>query len=174
VADPQPDGSEISLYSQYRIAHLSRDMNLALDVVATAHPSDARLAEQVMAGSRGYMTNICVAAWPVFVDYMAWLFDILERVRARIDLGSPNYAPETGQARVLGFLAERLFNVYIERRRGEGLRIREFERLYGKLPDDWKIEAERRGGPGPPLVSTFHKGVSINALGRQLDVFIPD
>jgi hypothetical protein len=53
--------------------------------------------------------NMFIMNWDNFDAYCTWLFDILEEAEKRIDI--TNYSPY--QQRIYGFLAERLFNVWL-------------------------------------------------------------
>lgn len=165
---------ECSLYTHYRNSHVTRDINLALQIIKEMYPQDYALAESVIQSNSGYFCQLFVMKWDVFDAYMAWLMPILEAVRKRIDVHAPIYGPETGQTRMLGFLAERLLNIFIERCRLQGKIIREFERLFGKFPDDWSVPLKMKTQSRPRTISRFRKGISISAAGWKLDIFSPD
>lgn len=65
----------------------------------------------------------------LFDEYCAWLFDILFELEKRIDIS--RY--DAYQARVFGFLGERLFNVWLEKKK---LKIKEIE-VVNLEPVDW-------------------------------------
>ena len=122
---------ECSIYTQYCESHIPRDIALAMQVIAEIHPNDVALARRVMHDDHAYFCHLYVMEWNLFQAYMDWLIPILETIRSRIDLSSSLYHPSTGQTRALGFIGERLFNIFIERSRVQGTKIREFERLFG-------------------------------------------
>ena len=54
--------------------------------------------------------NMFIMSWQEFDKYCSWLFPLLEKMESSVDIS--NYNPY--QKRIFGFLAERLFNIYIE------------------------------------------------------------
>lgn len=174
VSRPPAWDRECSIYTHYRNSHISRDINLALEVLKEVHPSDHKLAEQVIHSNTGYFCHLYVLKWEIFQDYMAWLMPILQGVYARIDVCSPIYAMSTGQTRMLGFIGERFFNIWIERCRQEGKSIREFERLFGKFPNEWTLPPEAPRTAAQKRITRFQKGLSVNMIGWQVDIFSPD
>ena len=64
-----------------------------------------------MKGHSVHTLNMFVAKKELIDKYCEWLFTILSNVEKRIELGLRN----DYQKRVFGFLAERLFNVWIEK-----------------------------------------------------------
>lgn len=162
-----------SLFDNYRNAHGSTSINLAMKVLEEVHPEDASLAREVMSGSRGYFCHMYVMRWQVFCDYMKWIFDIFSVMQNRIDVHAPYYSLEGGQQRIFGFVGERFFNIYVEKMRRKGLRIKEFERLFG-------LVQASPGKAAPPrkrrehVVQRIHRGIEINLLGRKLAILDPD
>ena len=51
-----------------------------------------------------------VMKWDLFDSYCTFMFDVLDKVESRIDVS--NYSVQ--EARVFGYLSERLFNVWLE------------------------------------------------------------
>ena len=102
--------------SQYEHAHFKRDLDAAERIVKELHPDCAEAFDSVM-GRRGlHLYNMFVMGKARFDDYCEWLFPILSALEKRIDIASYDRT----QARVFGFLGERLFNVWIE---GQGLKV---------------------------------------------------
>ena len=97
-------------YSQYAHAHHGADLDAARSVIATHHPEYLTAFDAVMRRSWGHRFNMCIMRREVLDHYCSWLFDILFRLEARIDIsGYSSY-----DRRVFGFLAERLLDVWLE------------------------------------------------------------
>lgn len=100
-----------SLYDEYCICHNSEDLRTLETVVK--EKSDKTYIEafdKVMhLTHRPLCYNMFLMNWRDFDKYCTWLFDVLEEVEKRIDIS--NYSPV--QRRVFGYMAERLFNVYV-------------------------------------------------------------
>ena len=70
----------------------------------------------------------------IFDDYCEWLFSILFVVEKRIQISNNVY-----QARVFGFLSERLMRVYIEKKK---LKVKEVKVL--KIDENGNIEIKNK------------------------------
>lgn len=90
--------------------HYEKDLATVRDVICEKYPNFSSAFDKVMAGDSGYFTNVFVLRRDLYNNYCEWLFDILFEVERRTDL--TNYS--TPAKRVFGYLAERLFNVYLE------------------------------------------------------------
>ena len=64
-----------------------------------------------MHDAEGYFTNVFILQRDLFEGYCEWLFDVLFEVEKRTDL--TNYS--VAARRIYGYLAERLFNVYLRK-----------------------------------------------------------
>lgn len=58
-----------------------------------------------------HILNMFVMKRSLFDEYCTWLFDILFELEKRTDLSGY----DTYEARLFGFMSERLFNVWLER-----------------------------------------------------------
>lgn len=96
-------------YSQYAHAHHATDLDTARTVVGERHPDFLPAFDAVMNSTKGHRFNMLVMRRPLFDDYCTWLFDILFELERRLDISS--YSPY--DARVFGFVAERLLDVYL-------------------------------------------------------------
>lgn len=105
-------------YSQYAHAHHACDLDSARAVTAELFPEYLESFDLVMGRTWGHRFNMLVAHRDVLNQYCSWLFAILEELEARIEVsGYSSY-----DRRVMGFLAERLLDVWLEK---QDLRIRE-------------------------------------------------
>lgn len=93
----------------YCMAHRRQDWEEMKRVLKEMYPDYIPAAEKVFQSNRVHFYNMFVMRRDLFKSYMKWLFDILSEVEARIQIPYDDKV----QRRVFGYLAERLFNVYI-------------------------------------------------------------
>lgn len=124
-----------SLYQLYGAAHQIEDLDLALAIIRDVYPQMISAAETAIFNQpRAYYKNMMIAHRPFVDDYCRWLFDVLRRLDCLI---YPQLAARSAyQQRVYGFLAERLFNIFLEDyRRRHSLRIKEVPLLLYTEPE---------------------------------------
>ena len=97
--------------SQYEHAHNKRDIDETKRIVLELYPEYSEAFEKVMGRTKLYILNMFVMKKQQFDEYCSWLFSILFELEKRIDISSYNMY----EARVFGFIAERLFNVWLEK-----------------------------------------------------------
>ena len=98
-----------SIYSHYQHAHHIEDLDLTRDVIIELQSEYLESFDAVMQGRKLHLYNMFVMSSEKASEYCHWLFSILFELEQRIDITQyDNY-----QKRVFGFLAERLFNVWI-------------------------------------------------------------
>ena len=97
--------------SQYEHAHNKRDLDEVEKVVRELYPEYSEVFTKVMNRTKLHILNMFVMEKEKFDEYCQWLFDILFELEKRIDIKSYNQY----EARVFGFLSERLFNVWLEK-----------------------------------------------------------
>ena len=97
--------------SQYEHAHNKRDLDEAEKIVSELYPEYSEAFAKVMSRTRLYILNMFVMKKTLFDEYCRWLFSILFELEKRIDISSYNEY----EARVFGFISERLFNVWLEK-----------------------------------------------------------
>ena len=115
--------------SQYEHAHNKRDLDEVERIISERHPEYLDAFFLVMNRRKLHILNMFVMKKELFDEYCAWLFDILFELEKRIDIS--RY--DAYQARVFGFLGERLFNVWLEKKK---LKIKEIE-VVNLEPVDW-------------------------------------
>ena len=98
--------------SQYEHAHNKRDLDEVENIIKEKYPDYIKVFEKVMNSRKLYIYNMFVMKKSLFDEYCAWLFDILFTLESRIDIS--DY--DKYNARVFGFLSERLFNVWLEKK----------------------------------------------------------
>lgn len=98
-----------SIYSHYQHAHHIKDLELTRTVITELQPEYLESFDAVMQGRKLHLYNMFVMSSEKASEYCHWLFSILFELEKRVDVTHyDNY-----QKRVFGFIAERLFNVWI-------------------------------------------------------------
>lgn len=105
--------------------HRRKDLETMEQIVRERHPEMREALEIYLSGTVCYFGNIYIMHRQVFRHYCAWLFPLLREFDRRAD--TRGYSPQ--ERRVDGYLAERLFGVYLTFRRG-GLRTLELPRVH--------------------------------------------
>lgn len=100
-------------YSHYVHAHHAADIDLTRTIIAERHPEDLEHFDAVMRMRTGHRFNMFVMRSDMLDDYCSWLFDILFELERRLDIS--RYSRY--DARVFGFVAERLLDVWLLSRR---------------------------------------------------------
>lgn len=100
-----------NLRYDYCCWHLSDDFRTLTDVfIRTQSPVMQRAFYRTMHMNNSLMpANMFIMTWADFDRYCQWLFDILTEIEKRTDIS--HYNPL--QKRLYGYIAERLFNVYL-------------------------------------------------------------
>lgn len=100
-------------YSQYVHAHHRQDLDRTRDILAERWPACLPAFDAVMARTSGHRFNMFVMKRERLDEYSSWLFDVLFELEKRLDIRSYS----ANDARVFGFVAERLLDVWIEANR---------------------------------------------------------
>lgn len=100
---------EEDIYAQYCKKHKGKDLDLCREVIREKYPEYVFAFDYIMRTSIMSIGNMWITRKAVFDSYCEWLFDILFEVEKRIDM--TGY--DTYQKRVMGFLSERLFRVWL-------------------------------------------------------------
>lgn len=97
--------------SQYEHAHYKKDLDEVERIISEKYPGYSDAFTRVMNRRKLHILNMFVMKKSLFDEYCTWLFDILFELEKRTDLsGYDSY-----EARLFGFMSERLFNVWLER-----------------------------------------------------------
>lgn len=100
---------EGSVYGQYKKKHHVKDLEICREVIARKCPEYLRAFDFCMRTILVSVGNMWITRKDIYDRYCAWLFDILFEAEKRIDMaGYDDY-----QKRVMGFLSERLFRVWL-------------------------------------------------------------
>lgn len=99
-----------SLYSHYSLSHLPEDFDVLEKTVIALYPEYEASFKKTLFESNSFSPfNMFVASKELTSNYTSWLFSILEKVEQEITISSNPY-----QERVLGFMSERLLNVFVD------------------------------------------------------------
>ena len=114
-------------YSHYAHAHHAEDLDVTRQILAERHAECLSPFDAAMRSTKGHRFNMMVMRRNAFDAYCAWLFDVLFELERRLDISS--YSPY--DARVFGFVAERLLDVWLGANAGRmGLRVTEMPVLH--------------------------------------------
>ena len=95
--------------SHYVHAHHAADLDVTRQILEERHPAYVKAFDAAMASTKGHRFNMFVMKRAPFDAYCAWLFDVLFELGRRLDISA--YSPY--DARVFGFVSERLLDVWI-------------------------------------------------------------
>lgn len=111
-------------YSQYAHAHHASDLDLTREIISEKYGEYLAAFDAVMKSTKGHRFNMFIMKRPLFDSYCAWLFDLLFELERRLDIS----AYSAYDARVFGFVSERILDVWIDMQ--NGIRIAELPVLH--------------------------------------------
>lgn len=100
-------------YSQYVHAHHKEDLDYTRNIISEKYPKYLKAYDDSMKRTTGHRFNMFIMKKEKFDAYCEWLFDILFELENRLDISSYS----KNDARVFGFVSERLLDVWIETNR---------------------------------------------------------
>ena len=95
--------------SHYLHAHEHEPFNAMRQVIQEDYPEYEDVFETVMKRTWAHMFNMFIMKKHPLDEYLTWMFDVLHKVEARIDISSYS----TYEQRVYGFLSELLLDVWL-------------------------------------------------------------
>jgi hypothetical protein len=98
-----------TIRSHYEHAHYKKDLNILEEVLKEYSLEYIDAFVTVMEQRSVFLYNMFVMKTEYFDGYCSWLFPILFEVEKRVDISTYDIY----QGRIFGFLAERLFNVWL-------------------------------------------------------------
>ena len=117
------DNNFASIEEDYKKNHLPEDWDICMSVVKKKFPEYEESIETFLQkGNKFYIGNMFIAKKKWFDNFCNWLFFILFEVEKRIKISDDPY-----QKRVIGFLSERLFTLYILH---NNFKVKEFPILF--------------------------------------------
>ena len=98
------------LHIDYSVCHVSDDLRTLEKVIAELYPDYVEAFKSVLMRNNALAPyNMTVIGWDNFSAYCEWLFSVLLEAEKRINI--QNYSD--AQKRIFGYMAERLFNVWL-------------------------------------------------------------
>lgn len=110
---PEPYFFRYSLEKEYETFHHKADLEMLIGILHENYPEWDDYVSAIFHSNRLIPYNMFIASKKISDEYFSWLFPILFELENRLDL--TNYTAY--QKRVMGFLAERLFTLYIYARK---------------------------------------------------------
>ncbi|MGN0318143.1 MAG: DUF4422 domain-containing protein [Lachnospira sp.] len=98
-----------NLRSHYEGEHYIKDLMLCGDIIREKCPEYEAAFSLCMSCNLFSLGNMVITKKEIFDKYCEWLFDILFEVEKRVDISGY----DTFQARIFGYLSERLFRVWL-------------------------------------------------------------
>jgi len=98
-----------SISKDYKHNHIASDWDKCIAIINSKFPEYKKSIDLYLnTNNKFYIANMFISKKEIFVDYCEWLFEILFELEKQIEISTDPY-----QARVFGFLSERLFTLYI-------------------------------------------------------------
>ena len=164
LISPISEDMHISVREHYANApfHHKKDLDLIEQIIAEKYPKMKNASDTYLSQSKCYFGNIYIMSKPVFFDYCSWLFSILEEFDLRCDIS--NYSAQ--EKRVDGYLAERLFGIYLTYLKDiSDLKITELPRVHFVSDKSSRIKQRVINSLFPPG-SCFRKKIKKLIKGR--------
>ncbi|MDO4179041.1 MAG: DUF4422 domain-containing protein [Phascolarctobacterium sp.] len=116
-----------TIKTDYEYHHKKKDFDEIRKIISDLYPEYVKSFDVVVNQNLIYFCNMFVMNKKLADEYCSWLFDILFELERRIDISDyDNY-----QARIYGFLSERLLNVWIYHKK-----LKIYEATMIQLEDD--------------------------------------
>lgn len=95
--------------ADYKHNHIAEDWDICMEIIREEFPEYTNSIEKYLdKGNTFYIGNMFIASKMITDEYCKWLFTVLFKTEERIKISEDPY-----QQRVIGFLSERLFTLYI-------------------------------------------------------------
>ncbi|MDE7472451.1 MAG: DUF4422 domain-containing protein [Muribaculaceae bacterium] len=105
---PKPRIYPYNLRTDYCYCHIAEDFDILRRAVANVSPDYLEAFDQVVFGQNKLSPcNMFLTTYKVFDDYSEWLFAVLFEAEKHCKI-----SPYQAQARIFGYMSERLLNVY--------------------------------------------------------------
>ena len=101
-------GKTITIKENYCIEHTKEGWDIMEQVVKELYPAYTKSFDEASLLTKLSIGNMMIAQHTIWENYLNWLFTILFEIKKRYTLPSDLY-----QSRALGFMSERLMNIYL-------------------------------------------------------------
>ena len=108
-----------NVYSNYKESHRIEDLEVCGRIILKLYPEYYNAFKEILKTHKYYAFNMFITRRNIFEEYMQWLFSIINEIEMQISVENLDKYNQ----RVFGFLAERLFNVWIKK--NNNLKIKE-------------------------------------------------
>lgn len=118
---PYPEKMYKNVYQHYIDAqnHYKKDIDIIIKIVKENYPEMKSAMEKYLNNENSYFGNIYIMKWNIFDKYMQWLFSIL----LEFDVLKEDKKYNIQAKRVDGYLAERLFGIYLTHLIDNGIKV---------------------------------------------------
>jgi len=115
----------------YREAYYGADWQLFMDIIEEYAPEDVELAKEQFAMAGLHPCNLGIYRKEIYEEYASWMFPMLDAFYQRSPLKTDRYL-----RRDVGFIAERLTSLFVEKKKLKGARVIEAP-FYDLKSKDW-------------------------------------
>lgn len=161
--------SSDTLYDKYKAHwfHNIEDLDKVLDIIKMEYPTMYPFALDCMNSPNAYYCNMFILKKEYFNSYCTWLFNILSKYEQSADMS--NYS--TQQLRVIGYLGERLTNIYLHwLKQDEKIKFAEFTNLFFKDNSSQMLDIIE---DTPIIVPKIFSDSSCSLVLSANDVYVP-
>lgn len=131
---PERIGSSTkNLEEKYKISHIANDWEELKKVIKETQPEYYETAIEIFNQRKFYPLNMLLTNKKLFDQYCEWLFSILFELEKRIEISEDPY-----QARVFGFISERLMGVFVKK---NNLKVKEIK--IAEIKEDGTVKLEK-------------------------------
>lgn len=107
---PIPEKGFKTVYQTYDKMHYGEDLDLTREAISEVCPEYLSDFDRAMNDHFYFNGNMFITYKKIFDSYANWLFSVYDKLEEKIDL---NKYKDSYQARVYGFISERLLNVWL-------------------------------------------------------------
>jgi hypothetical protein len=100
----------LNIKQQYEINHVRDDLEILENIIKEKKSSYMKSYKKIFKDNKISTYNMFIMRKNIFDEYCSWLFEILFELEGKVEISKNPY-----QARLFGFLSERLLNVYIDK-----------------------------------------------------------
>jgi hypothetical protein len=122
LATAFPTPARHSIWDGYCSAHSTMDYCRVLNAIGRRRSYLMPFVSQQLGTNAMYSNNLFVTSWPLFLDLCATWFDVLGEYERQ----TPRHDASPYQNRDIGFLSERVFDIWVRYRRQRGTAIFEY------------------------------------------------